>query len=78
MTIRQAVVLTLEFPSLVGAVPLLHETLDVLGEDPIVGQDLVNVNVVVLGGVGLSGEGNSAEGQHQESHHLHAVSNAVA
>lgn len=43
--------LTFEFSPLSSARAFIHHALDIIGEDPVVVEDAVNVDIVILGGV---------------------------
>lgn len=49
--------LTLEFSSLGGAGALVHQALDVVGEDSAIAEDSVQIDIVVLVGVLGRGQG---------------------
>lgn len=62
--------LTFQFPSLGRAGTLIHQTLDVIGQDAIVAQNTVHIDVIESVGVGfLGGSQAQAHGdKHQTSH----------
>jgi hypothetical protein len=58
-------ILTLELGHVGGAAPLLHEAAEGLLEEAVVVEDVVEVDVVVLGGVLGLGLGQGEGGRHQ-------------